>query len=734
MTDTSTTALKGDRPLRRGEEDKLGFRETARRIAISLVDHSSNGGLVVGIEGKWGSGKSSLLSLIERELEELPEDQKPSVVSFRPWLVGNRDTLLANLFALLKIEIDEVVSEASDAPRALPIKAKAAAEALRKFVAGLGRAGAIVEVAGDATGFSPLTWIGRCLKALRSYGKDKSAETPLDELKENLVRSLRDLGHRFIITIDDVDRLEPVEAIEVLRLARSVADFPNVIYLLCYDREVLSHSIEQAAGIKSGQSYIEKIVQLTVMVPTPEPFQLRQWFGEELQSIGSAKNDDELARLQSIIDSEGARQLKSPRSVVRVLDSIRFFWPSLRDTGADLADLVWLQLLKSGNSSLYIWVEEYYATAAVLSLGNARIDDSHRAKQLAALHETVETGYFENDIYKHYFSEQLPGFEIDYSKDGDGFKLHQKISDGTLYKAINNRRISSPDHYRLYFTLSGPSHALTHKNFDTFWSAFESGTDQMEDLILELHTEDFAGSLGKADVLFERIKGVTHKVLTAAQSKVLLIALSNVMDKCYRTRPFDIYWVNSLWDRAERLVPVLLSQLSANERESTLDTMFKDGKAVGWLTTLFRRDTFSQGRYGDQQRPEYDWLFTGAELDRIAEIMISRYRAMSSAEVLAVINPASMLFAWQQGGDEDGPRQIVKSCIETDEGLIETLERLTTKIHSSDRGSFSVIRKDNIERFLDYTIAEERIKALQANEMLSGRAKNLAEAFDDGKE
>ena len=92
----------------------------------------------------------------------------------------------------------------------------------------------------------------------------------LSELKDKLARSLRELGHRFIITIDDVDRLEPAEVIEILRLVRSVVDLPNVIYLLCYESGILAHSIEKAAGVESGQSYLEKIVQLTVMVPKPE--------------------------------------------------------------------------------------------------------------------------------------------------------------------------------------------------------------------------------------------------------------------------------------------------------------------------------------------------------------------------------------------------------------------------------------------------------------------------------
>ena len=69
----SAGVVKGDRALRTGDADRLGFREVAARIATALSDHASNDGLVIGLDGKWGSGKSSLLYLIEEELGEAPE-------------------------------------------------------------------------------------------------------------------------------------------------------------------------------------------------------------------------------------------------------------------------------------------------------------------------------------------------------------------------------------------------------------------------------------------------------------------------------------------------------------------------------------------------------------------------------------------------------------------------------------------------------------------------------------
>src|SRR5262249_19156470 len=152
-------------------------------------------------------------------------------------------------------------------------------------------------------------------------------------------------------------------------------------------------------------------------------------------------------------------------------------------------------------------------------------------------------------------------------------------------------------------------------------------------------------------------KGDLRETLTPTQCKNLLVAFSNAMDQAYIIRPFERGWVNSLWDRAERLIPVLLPRLDDGERQPTLEAMFGNGKAISWLTTLLRRETFAHGRYGSQRRPEAAWLFSDAELDRLRDIIVRRYRSMPASEVFSGIDPLNLLFAWRQSGDEDGPRR-----------------------------------------------------------------------------
>ncbi len=727
--------IKGDRALQSGDEDRLGFRQIAARIATSLVDHASDGGLVVGVDGAWGTGKSSLLFLIEDELGKLDENQRTTVINFRPWLVGQRDALLADLFGTLATQINKVAAEAGDTTGVSIEKAKAAADAVRNFMEGLGRFGSVVEFAGEATGIAPLKLIGTGIKSAEAAAKKNAAARPLPELKDKLVQSLKDLGHRFIVTIDDVDRLEPSEVIEVLRLVRSVADFPNVIYLLCYDSEILAHSIKKAAGVANGKAYLEKIVQLTIMVPMPEAFELRQWFTDELRKFATTKSDVALSRLRSVIDYEGGRLLTTPRAVVRALDAIRFFWPPLREAGGDLADLVWLQLIKDGNPSLYRWIESYSASATVLALGTGSVGEDEKAEKLAKLREATDERFFADPMYRFYFAEHMPGMEVDYAPGGTFHIFVQKEGGKSREAAIRDCRLASPDHYRLYFALAAPAHTVTGFSADDIAVAAEAGGAQIGEILLVLNNQPVGTSaMGQADILLERFN-TAHERLSLNQCQHLLHAFSSVMDEAHRVRPFDIDWMNSLWDRAERLVPILLRKLGVEHRKATIIDMFERGAAISWLTKLFRHEIFAHGRFGNQKRPEQDWILSDPELDQVTAIMLRRYKALTPVELFGLIDLLDLLFAWLQGGDTDGPKALIDECIANDDGLVTTLEKLTTIVSSSSHGRYLVLTRNNLERFMDVDNARQRVEALSGGAgPLGSRAQDLVRAFDSASQ
>lgn len=81
-----------------------------------------------------------------------------------------------------------------------------------------------------------------------------------DAIREELRRAKA----RLAVFIDDLDRLTDEEVRDVAQLVKLIADFPNVVYVLAYDRA----RVEAALG---GNGYVEKIVQVPLDLPSPHP-------------------------------------------------------------------------------------------------------------------------------------------------------------------------------------------------------------------------------------------------------------------------------------------------------------------------------------------------------------------------------------------------------------------------------------------------------------------------------
>jgi hypothetical protein len=145
---------------------------------------------------------------------------------------------------------------------------------------------------------------------------------------------------------------------------------------------------------------------------------------------------------------QGGRYLKTGSDVVRTLNALRLHALPVRSL-IDIADMVWLQLIRVGNLTFYSWIEEYLTEIAALASGGVRVSDE-AADEIAS--EKLNT-----DCAVIGLAEILPGLDTP-TVAGRERRRHvfNQLNEHAINRFVTAGRLGSPQHYRYYFAFSQP--------------------------------------------------------------------------------------------------------------------------------------------------------------------------------------------------------------------------------------------------------------------------------------
>lgn len=329
--------LRLDRPLRAGSAlgaDALGRQSFASRVTEVLGRVSPDAGLVVSIEGAWGCGKTSLLALVEDLLSSGQEDERPVIVHFNPWLVGDRDALLRQFLASIAKAV-KLTDHAKEGKRvAKELKTYAKAFDVLKLIPGAEPWASIVK--------SVVESVGNASEAVFDY------KTPdIEARKRDLELALREFPRRIVVLVDDLDRLYPAEVYEMVRIIKAVGDLPNVGYVLAWDEKFVSAALTNLS-VPFAAAYLDKVVQVRLPVPPLSFAQRVSQMNQGLARLPSEAREHHFPGgddRHSLVFHHGLSELmEHPRDVVRLFDVVLSIEPKLRGE-VHLADLIGLAAL-----------------------------------------------------------------------------------------------------------------------------------------------------------------------------------------------------------------------------------------------------------------------------------------------------------------------------------------------------------------------------------------------------
>jgi len=438
-------SIRIDKPIEKDKDDLLGYKEFAKNIAKTLHDfhnQKNKDGLVISIEGEWGSGKTSVINLIVNNLRSINEQKKyinalpltydfqPFIItSFNPWMFSTLDNIFLSFFS----EISKAVEKENP------------------FLAIENRLGNLMKEYGNLiVKYAPVTQKDNISTLLSLSDKSPS----ILELKEDLNNELIKLDKKILIIIDDMDRLLDKELMLMLQLVKGVADFKNVIYLLSYDKDVISASIETFKKEK-GFDYLDKIVQFPVSIPQKNNATLFNYLTTKIDAFIKKEFNDDIIFQQDrwdIVSTPIMKFFENFRDVNRFLNIFFFEYYSF-SKDVNLVDFISITAIKlfDPNSYNFIVTNIHLFLHSKVNYNLHGYSDYEKWKKDSS--KIIEKEITEIHTKKILF-ELFPDVE-----DEDSFASFRESS------KLSQKRICDENYVDIYFQLNIKGSTLSYKEY-----------------------------------------------------------------------------------------------------------------------------------------------------------------------------------------------------------------------------------------------------------------------------
>jgi len=253
-----------DKPIDDIGKDDLNRSKFVEILSNSIIQYNNPECLVIGLMGEWGCGKSSIINMVFNNIDEFnenkPDEEKWLKIKFNPWYFSNRDTILIHFFDTLKeschnpqvkVEIFKYLSQFKD-----------------KICQDIS-----FTLENENFNFD-----------YSNQNNDFEIYDSFNSLKDNLIELFQQLNFKIVISIDDIDRLTDEEMRQIFLLVKALADFPNIIYILSFDKYVALKALNNLQ-VYSPEKFLEKIIQIPINVPEITNSRLELLIKEKIKPI-----------------------------------------------------------------------------------------------------------------------------------------------------------------------------------------------------------------------------------------------------------------------------------------------------------------------------------------------------------------------------------------------------------------------------------------------------------------
>ena len=305
-----------DEALAQGGDDALKI-SSYKDALVDFIKRTDTP-MTIGVQGEWGSGKTSLLNQIWNDLETFNKEDN-SIDDFKQiWINSWEHSLLCSPEECLMKIINEIILDLLDADtdKSRTDKIRSGVNNIMKGALRIGSSLTLGVAGVDAVD--------------DIFSQDSNSIKELREQLKSLVAEIKTLETnrygKVIIYVDDLDRIDPKDAVSILELLKNIFNIKDCVFVLAIDYQVVVKGLVGKFGKPTPENewefraFFDKIIQLPFTMPMGN-YDIANYVLGLLGEIGFYAGKDELDPElinQFVTKSIGG----NPRSIKRLINSL----------------------------------------------------------------------------------------------------------------------------------------------------------------------------------------------------------------------------------------------------------------------------------------------------------------------------------------------------------------------------------------------------------------------------
>lgn len=276
-----------DKPISHQADDLLKVEKYSQ--ALSNFITRSDTPITIGLQGEWGTGKTSLMSLLLEDFNT--KDIACSWVN--TWEYAMFKGVNETTPNVLKGMLEKLKTSAKNRGIwSLKDESEEKFKKAARFIGGLAN-----QVISKQTGID----IKDAASGIGSTTEETAAEIAtikalITTVISDLINDTKNPIKKIVFFVDDLDRIPPGDAVEVLEALKNIFDIPNCVFILAIDYDVVVKGLEQKFGPKTDQnerefrSFFDKIIQVPFTMPVGT-YDIENFFVQKLASLNLPTSD-----------------------------------------------------------------------------------------------------------------------------------------------------------------------------------------------------------------------------------------------------------------------------------------------------------------------------------------------------------------------------------------------------------------------------------------------------------